>query len=827
MIKNSTKETIYHQILPAVIFFTFYFLYFYLLVDPRLRFYAHTTLGDLHLFTQKEVLFLDLWKGPGQLSLLFAGFILKYLIFRWTGPALFTISAVFLFWITKRLAASMGGTEIKAIPYLPVLLTFVLPIEHDFIFVYILPFYLSLLFAAIYVCLPNRAVLRIPFLLIFAAIVYFFGENVLFIFCAVCFLHEVFRRKSVLLGAVILVTAILIPFISTAFIWPTRLHSWDTLHNYLWTDFSRLDFITLYIFTFSVPVTMLAAWILQRMLPRHEEPSGAEAVQGARTFSWRLGTLLFAGISVAGALFLFDGYLTSYLRFMAVSGQRLWIHEQTMSVFPWTYGILILVEIVLALCTSWLMSVWHFPGRPKTRLVAYVALSLVNCYLFGAFAFLFTFACALYEWLYTKKFLWIPIQIVAVLAFSVVFTLAAGKDLAQAFVPLNPFLLNRENNEGLAVLNILRFFPLLMTFFGIWIAWAGVKKNGRDEGSPITISTAISHFLHRPLGSAAGVGITSALILITASLVMAGIFFDVERHARFRLNYMARTGQWDKVLLEVRQLSSQSLNNYVLLDINRALYETGRMSDDFLIVPQNPDALFPNWGDTHARLQFAETWLELGLISPAEEVAYQILAEGKHPLVLLLLTKIHLAKNQTTTARVFLRALEREPGCASWAKPYQNYLDHVSSPSVEKEIKYLQDQMYKGEKMMQSNTNSLSLLEIILNENPKNRMAFEYWMAFSLLMLREKKLAVSFHLLTDLGVPGNHRLYQQAYLLMRKDAPKAAIDSIEIEPCTRDLFARFTDVYENRGTSEPLDAVYDFRNTYFYLDLFVESMRSR
>jgi hypothetical protein len=328
------------------------------------------------------------------------------------------------------------------------------------------------------------------------------------------------------------------------------------------------------------------------------------------------------------------------------------------------------------------------------------------------------------------------------------------------------------------------------------------------------------------LGSA-GIGATSALILLTASVVLAGSFFDVERHARFRLNYMARTGQWDKVLPEVSHLSGESLSNYVLWDINRALYQTGRLSDDFLIVPQNPDGLFPNWGDTHGRMLFAETWLELGLISPAEEVAYQILAEGKHPLVLLLLAKIHLVKNQPNSAMVFLRALEREPGCASWAKPYLNYLNHIPSPPVDEEIRRLQEQMFKGEALMETNSNSLSLVETILKENPKNRMAFEYWMAFNMLMLREKKLAGSFHLLNELGVPGNHRLYQQAYLLMRKDAPKANIDSVEIEPCTRELFARFTDAYDNRGSSEQLDAVYDFRNTYFYLDLFVESMRPR
>ncbi len=821
MIDTSTKDALSRRILPAVIFFTFYFLYFYLLVDPRLRFYAHTTMGDLHLFTQKEVLLIDLWKAPGQLSLLFAGFVLKYLIFRWTGPALFTISAVCLFWITKRLAASMGGKRMEIIPYLPVLLTLALPVEHDIIFVYILPFYLSLFLAVLYVGLPHRALVRIPLVLLCAALVYFFGENVLFIFLAVCFLHEVFGRKSFLLGTVIVVAAVLIPFIGTAFIWTARLPSSNALHNYLEYDLARRDSIALYIFILSVPVAMLAAWILQRLLPGHS--SGAEGAQGARTFSWRLGTLLFAGIAFVGALFLFDSFLNSYLRLMAVSGPRLWIHEETMSVFPGAYGILILAEIGLALLASWMMYIWYFPERSKTRLSVFLILSLVNSYLFGAFVFLFAVGCILYEWLYAKKYAWIPVQIIAVLVFSLVFTLATRKDWTQVLVPLNPFLLNRESNEGLAALKILRFFPMLMTFFGIWIAWAG---GGRDKMSPFTIITSVSHFMRRPLGSA-GIGTTSALILITASLVIGGIAFDVERHARFRLNYMARTGQWDKVLPEVRQLSSQSLNDYVMLDINRALYQTGRMSDDFLIVPQNPNALFPNWGDTHARLQFAETWFELGLISPAEEVAYQILAEGKHPLVLLLLAKIHLVKNQTTAARVFLRALEREPGCASWAKPYQNYLDHVSSPPVEEEIKYLHDQMFKGEKIMQSNTNSLSLLETILDENPKNRMAFEYWMAFNLLMLREKKLAVSFHLLTDLEVPGNHRLYQQAYVLMRKDAPKATIDSIEIEPCTRELFARFTDAYNNRGLSEPLDAVYDFRNTYFYLDLFVESMRSR
>jgi hypothetical protein len=74
---TTIAETSYCRTVPRIIFFAFYFLYFYFIVDPQLRFYAHTTLGDLHLFTQKEALLLDLWKAPGQLSLLVAGFFFK------------------------------------------------------------------------------------------------------------------------------------------------------------------------------------------------------------------------------------------------------------------------------------------------------------------------------------------------------------------------------------------------------------------------------------------------------------------------------------------------------------------------------------------------------------------------------------------------------------------------------------------------------------------------------------------------------------------------------------------------------------------------------
>jgi hypothetical protein len=834
MIRNTTEETLFSRIIPRIGFFAFYFLYFYFIVDPHLRFYAHTTLGDLHLFTQKEVLLLDLWKAPGQLSLLCADFILRYLVFGWAGPALFTACAFCLFWITKLLTASMIGKEARVIPYLPVLLTLALPIQHDFIYVYILPFYLAIMFSALYVSLPKPAMVRIPFFLVSASVVYFFGENVLFIYCAACLIYEIFVRKSFLLGSFIVAIAACVPIAANTLIWPAGLARMRSLTNYLWYyDFSLKDSITLYCFMFSVPTAMLLAWLLERPLPLRLFAAPLEDGADTNAFSWRLGTLVCAAVALAGAGLLFNRFLHSYLCLIPVAGPRLWIHEATMTNFPAWYGVLFLAEIVMAVSASWLIYFWFSRTRAAIRLAVFILLSLLTCYFFGAFVFIFAAGCILYEWFQEKKPVWIFIRIVTVLCLSFVVTLIAQKTWAQTFVPLNPFLLHAENNDGLSVLRMMQFFPLLMILAGMGITWRKLR-NGKGlafpaggDKPPFRIVAALSDFPDRPLRRPA-VTITTLLILLTAGLTIGGVAFDFERHTRFRLNYMARTGQWDKVLLETRFLSENSLNPNVRMDINRALYQTGRMSDDFFIIPQNPNNVLPGLNDAHVRLQFVETWFELGLISPAEEEAYTILAEGKHPLILLLLAKIHCVKNQPNTARVFLRALEQQPGCASWAKPYEEYLDNAASPPVQQEIKQLQEQSFKSEQLMENNTNALTLLETLLKDNPKNRMAFEYWMIYNLLFVYEKRLANSFHVLTELNVPGNHRLYQQAYLQMNMGSAKVKADSIDVEPNTKVLFNRFMDAFRNRDPSaSPLDAVYDFRNTYFYLCLYVESIQKQ
>ncbi|HUI91653.1 MAG TPA: DUF6057 family protein [Chitinivibrionales bacterium] len=833
MLKNPAQNSLYSRAIPHIVFFTFYFLYFYFIVDPQLRFFAHTTLGDLHLFTQKEVLLIDLWKAPCQLSLLCADFILRYLVFGWAGPALFTVCGICLFWITTLLASSTTGAKAKAIPYLPVLMILALPLEHDFIYANLLPFFLALALSVLYVNLPKSSMIRVPVFIVFAAVVYFVGENVFFIYCAICLLHEIFAGKSILKVSLIVVMSACIPAVARLVVWPTGLPRMNSLSNYLWYDCSTKDYITLYGFACSVPFSMLLSWIIKRADQVSLLARTPEDAPDAGAFSWRSGTLFCAAAALVGAGFLLDRFLHAYLTLIPVTGPRLWIHEATMTNAPVGYGVLFFIEIILSLSVSLLIYFRFSRMRAAIRFVAFFLLSLLTTYFLGAYVLIFASACILGEWHLNKKPVRIMILGITALALSFVITLIAQKAWTQALIPFNPFLLHAETNEGPCVLRMMQFFPLLMVVAGWGISWRkfhldkGLVIPAREQKPPLRFTTALSDFLDRPL-KRSGVAITSLLMLLVLGLVAAGVTFDFERHARFRLNYMARTGQWDKVLWEARYLGEKSLNANVRMDINRALFQTGRMSDDFFMIPQNPNYVLPGLEDAHVRLQYVETWLELGLISPAEEEAYNILAEAKHPLILLLLAKIHCVKDQPNTARVFLRALEQQPGCAAWAEPYERYLDNPASGPAAPEIKRLREQAFRGRQLMGNNTNVLALLEILLKDNPGNRMAFEYWMIYNLLFLREKKLASSLHLLNDLNVPGYHRLYQQAYLQMNMSgAPQFKVDSIAIEPATKLLYDRFMGAFRNRDpNAPPLDAVYGFRNTYFYLDLYLESMRN-
>ena len=98
-------------------FFLLFFLYLYLLVDPKLIFFAHATLLELKIFSEYDTLLLDIWRRPAGAGVFFAEYLMKYAGLKWAGPAIQTTLAVLIYWATGRLTASVHEKPIPRLRF--------------------------------------------------------------------------------------------------------------------------------------------------------------------------------------------------------------------------------------------------------------------------------------------------------------------------------------------------------------------------------------------------------------------------------------------------------------------------------------------------------------------------------------------------------------------------------------------------------------------------------------------------------------------------------------------------------------------------------------
>ena len=86
------------------------------------------------------------------------------------------------------------------------------------------------------------------------------------------------------------------------------------------------------------------------------------------------------------------------------------------------------------------------------------------------------------------------------------------------------------------------------------------------------------------------------------------------------------------------------------------------------------------------------------------------------------------------------------------------------------------------------------MLESLLQANPRNKMAFEYLMAFYLVSRRTDKLVENLHRLDDFGYREIPRHYEEAILIHANEtAQQVALHGRAIRPETIQRFHRFID----------------------------------
>ena len=110
------------------------------------------------------------------------------------------------------------------------------------------------------------------------------------------------------------------------------------------------------------------------------------------------------------------------------------------------------------------------------------------------------------------------------------------------------------------------------------------------------------------------------------------------------------------MLTAVRDFPSDVYPKQLLLETNRALFETGRMGWEDFSYRQEPDGLLPTDMAAVAYIGALDTFFRLGLVNLAEQYAHEaIVLAGNRPQLLRLLALTNIVKGEAPRRRCSCR----------------------------------------------------------------------------------------------------------------------------------------------------------------------------
>ncbi len=349
-------------------------------------------------------------------------------------------------------------------------------------------------------------------------------------------------------------------------------------------------------------------------------------------------------------------------------------------------------------------------------------------------------------------------------------------------------------------------------------------------------------------------------LVVLAAAVAAVLSFSraLHRERRFEMVHFALQQQWDQVLRVARQLSPSRHDWFSRHLVNRALYHTGQLGDAQFSFSQTPAALLLLADEVpHGAPKFwmlSEIAWELGDVNLAEQWTFQRLeALGECPSALERLAQICLAKDRTAeasqageplansagvrerladvsspgreAARILLNRMAKNVLYGHRARALLERLD-APSPAGDswlQDVERVRVLRCSDDRVFQTYSEEF-MLGSLLRANPRNRMAFEYLMAFYLACCRTDKLVEHLPRLNDFGYREIPRHYEEAILIHTNETSQAvALGGRKIRPETVRHFRRFIDRLLPWQQQPPLavGALADeFGGSYFYYYAF-------
>lgn len=477
----------------------------------------------------------------------------------------------------------------------------------------------------------------------------------------------------------------------------------------------------------------------------------------------------------------------------------------------------IALALGLGLAAGW---AWLRLGGWWLRAGACVVLAVAAYHLAGGAMLVYGATCATYGLAARRRWSIAPLAAVACAVVPYAWSQLAGPaatDLAgQYFLPL-PF--RYAGASPVAAVALLGLFPLLTVLLAVrpwrWLPAAAARPR------------FVGGWLIDGLG---------ALALAGACAGAAWVSFDADRARAVRIDNLAARGDWAGVLREADRLDLRHYGPCTACEVDRALFHTGRLSTRMFAYPHKlgMPGLTLYVGTRHVPadgwmcLKTSDLLFELGYVSEAEHMAYEALELlSEHPAVLERLFLVHAVKGETEAAETFLAALEAAPLHAPRAWAYRRMLRADPTLDGLAPVRQCRRRMPRQDGAIRPSVEQI--LVHLLNQDPTNRMAFEYLMAHHLLTRDLPKVASTVLRLRQFGETEVPRHWEEALMLyayelrarnIRRPIP---LPGLRLRPGAQQRLERFLQARARYG-SDPNAALRglraDYGESYYFYHTF-------
>jgi hypothetical protein len=425
----------------------------------------------------------------------------------------------------------------------------------------------------------------------------------------------------------------------------------------------------------------------------------------------------------------------------------------------------------------------------------FIVLAIVVYVAAGKAYLLFAVLCAMYEFIVRRR--WLN-GVVCLAAASVISYLGNilifDTSIVESLSRFRPFPV--DISHGMLIMIYIFYMFLPVSIAVLWLLrLIGISPSGR-----------ISFMVRGTVPSAIGL-----LLPFVIGIAVAYMLYDSRFKAMLEIDYYGGQKMWPEVLRAANYNPGQKLASKT---VNRALYHTGRLTEDMFCYSQNVEALFMSRRvDAPAFWELYDTFIDLGQMNMAEYALLTCIETyGERPILLRRLALVNMVKGNIDAAKVFLGALGKTMFDADWAGDCLKKIECDPNLSADKEVQYLRSVMVEKDRPLTIEPN---MLQDLLDKNRHNRMAYEYLMGYYLLNRQFDDFVRNMDRLDDFGYTRIPRVFEEAILFYNSTKQtQLELHGREISAESRQRFADFMGALFGRYKGNRNEAYDELANNY-------------